>query len=194
MNQCLIPSEDFEFRFCPFCGENLIPRPGEGRRLPYCAGCDRVYYRNPTVGVAVLIVEATEILLVRRLSYYAERWCIPCGHVEWGEDIRSAAKREMREETGLEVSLGPVFSVLSNFHDINRQTVGVWFWGQRVGGALRAGSDASEARFFSVSDLPEAMAFPTDRIVCSQLRRCLERGGPASWLDSCHGSDWTDPG
>ena len=98
-------------------------------------------------------------------------WCIPCGHVEWDEDIRLCACRELKEETGLEVVLGPVFDVHSNFHDPVHQTVGVWFLGRLTGGQLQPGSDAREAEFFSLESLPERLAFPTDLLICEKLRR-----------------------
>ena len=113
-------------------------------------------------------------------------WCIPCGHVEWNEDIRKAAVREFKEETGLDIELGPVFTAHSNFHDLEKQTVGVWFWAKTCKGTLRPGSDAAEAGFFSLDDLPRHMAFPTDLLVCRELGRGLREGSTPTNDRTCH--------
>lgn len=178
-----------EYRFCPYCGKPLISGLDQDRKRLFCRTCNRVHYRNPTVGVAAVVVESEKILLVRRLGSYEGMWCIPCGHVEWDEDIRDAARRELYEETGFEVAVGPVLAVHSNFHDPKRQTVGVWFWAKRVGGNLQAGSDASDVGFFSPNDLPRPMAFPTDLIVCQKIERCLRNGDLPLWLDTCLARD-----
>jgi ADP-ribose pyrophosphatase YjhB (NUDIX family) len=170
------------YKFCPYCGGVLKEKCFDRTQRHYCRSCDRILYRNPTVGVAAILVEDNRLLLVRRAGSYRGQWCIPCGHVEWDEDIRVAAHRELLEETGIDARIGRVFAAHSNFHDRHRQTVGIWFWAERVGGTLQAGSDASQARFFDVNELPDQMAFPTDRRVCHLLRERIASGSIRSWI------------
>jgi ADP-ribose pyrophosphatase YjhB (NUDIX family) len=90
--------------------------------------------------------------------------------VEWGEDVREAAIREFLEETGLEVELGEVLTVHSNFHAPERLTVGIWFAGRVVGGALKPGDDLEQVAFYPLRAPPEPMAFPTDALVLMELQ------------------------
>src|SRR5207244_4519406 len=95
-----------------------------------CPRCQAPALRRPAVGGAGLVVRKNErgheVLLVRRAAtarFGAGKWCIPCGYVEWGEDVRDAVRRELREECGIDVEVLEAFDVQSNFHDQDRLTV-----------------------------------------------------------------------
>ncbi|RJK98419.1 NUDIX domain-containing protein [Vallicoccus soli] len=95
------------------------------------------------------------LLLVRRgRPPQAGRWSVPGGRVEPGEDDAAAVRREVREETGLEVVVGPLLGAVrvpgpgGAVYDVRDHACTL------AGGALRAGDDAAEARFVPVADLP----------------------------------------
>lgn len=157
--------------FCPRCGHPLVIWPRVGSTHPLCSNCGYVRYRNPAVGVAVVLQdEDGRVLMGRRArGDYAGHWCIPCGYVEWDEDVRAAARREFREETGLVVETGDVLAVHSNFHNREKQTVGVWFRGRAVGGKLEPlDGEFTELKWCDPAE-PPVLAFPTDALVLKQL-------------------------
>lgn len=156
--------------FCYRCGGKLLETLGENPRLK-CQQCGTISYENPIVGVAGIVLnEKGQMLLVQRADNvdYGGLWCIPCGYVEYDEDVRFALKREMKEETNLEVVVGKVFAVHSNFHNPKQHTVGIWFECSVAGGNLLAGDDAQKADWFSLTDIPD-LAFPTDKLVLDEL-------------------------
>ncbi len=154
-----------EFTYCPHCATELELADVDGRSRTRCPSCGFVNYRNPGVGAAVVIVDENgRVLLVKRGPGTARPglWSVPAGFVDYGEDVRSAAARELEEETGLVADIGEVVHVASNFHDPAKLTVGIWFAGTVRGGRLRAGDDAVDVGFFDPVDLPP-LAFETDR-------------------------------
>ena len=158
------------FIYCPLCGQALTTFH-DGERLRHrCKHCNWIHYRNPTVGVAVILFTEEGLWLGQRRS---GGWCIPCGHVEWDETIEEAAKREMLEETGLDVSLGDVFAVYSNFHNPKQHTVGIWFLGDvKDYTEAKPGGDLIALQPFQLDHLPE-LIFPTDKQVVEKIKRDL---------------------
>lgn len=158
-------------QFCPDCGGALPFQGGNGEGPGSCPACGYVRVRYPGVGVAVVVRDdAGRVLMGRRAQgRYAGLWCIPCGRLEWDEDVREAATREFREETGLEVEITGIAAVHSNFHDRERQTVGIWFAGRVIGGHLHpADGELSELEYFDPVQ-PPPLAFPTDGLVLREL-------------------------
>lgn len=111
----------------------------------------------PVVGVGVALVEEGRILLVQRGREPGRGlWAVPGGKVRHGEPMKEAARREMWEETGLEVEVGDVIWVGESIEG-GHHLVLIDFSGVRTGGELRAGDDADDARWVS---LDEAAGYP----------------------------------
>lgn len=163
------------YQHCPKCGGVLSIEKTQDKNKPQCTQCSFIFYQNPAVGVAAIVIEDRKLLLGKRIGSYSGQWCIPCGYVEWDEDVYDAAKREFYEETGLEIEISHVYTVLSNFHNPAQHTVGIWFMAKKAAGKEQAGDDLEEAAYFTYSDIPE-LAFPTDRVVIEKLK---EEG----WID-----------
>ncbi len=105
----------------------------------------------------------------RAQGAYAGLWCIPCGRLEWNEDVRAGAIRELLEETGLEVTADDIVAVHSNFHRTDDHSVGIWFAGQITGGHLHpADGELTDLAYVDPAS-PPPLAFPTDALVLAQL-------------------------
>ncbi len=161
-----------EFEFCPHCATALADRQVGGRVRKACPSCGWVHFRNPAVGVAGVVIDDGRLLLVKRgpTATRSGLWCIPCGYLDYGEEVRAGAAREVVEETGLVVDIGRVLWIASNYHDPAKLTVGIWFEATVVGGDLEAGDDAVEAGYFPLDDLPD-LAFETDAELIRSLAR-----------------------
>lgn len=160
-----------EYTFCPHCATELQTVTVQGGERTKCPSCGFVHWRNPGVGAAVVVLNADgELLMVRRgpNATRAGFWSVPAGYVDYGEDVRNAAARELLEETGLIADIGDVVFAASNFHDPAKLTVGIWFAGIVTGGALKAGDDADDVGWFNLDDLPP-LAFETDEAFLREL-------------------------
>ncbi|GBF32379.1 NUDIX hydrolase [Desulfocucumis palustris] len=157
------------FFYCPKCGSGLFYKQyGERQRLT-CESCAYIFYENPVVGVAAVVFDRSgRILLGRRRSSYPGLWCIPCGYVEYDEDVYEAVVREFKEETNLDIKITGILAVHSNFHNPESHTVGIWFGADITGGELKAQSDLDRVGFFDPGGAPP-LAFPTDERVIRGL-------------------------
>jgi 8-oxo-dGTP diphosphatase len=121
----------------------------------------RKYPDRPYVGVGAVIVQDGQVLIVKRkYDPLAGQWSLPGGGVELGETLEDSIVREMLEETGLEIEVGPVIEVFDRITrdddgEVRYHFVLVDYLCWPVGGELRAASDVADARFVDPADLPQ---------------------------------------
>ncbi len=146
--------------YCQRCGGKTIEEVRDGRLRPVCVECGAVTWFDPKLAVAVLIVADNRVLLGRRApgSREAGRWSLPAGFVERGEVVESAAAREVLEETGITVSIGPLIAVRSYEGE---PVVLLVFRVDSIEGNPTPSDDLDQIGWFGIDDLPP-LAFEHD--------------------------------
>ena len=97
-------AEHLDSNYCQRCGQALEQREFEGKPRPTCPSCGFIVFLDPKVAVVVLVSDGDRLLFVQRgAEPQIGKWCFPGGYVDRGEQVEAAARREVREETGLKV-------------------------------------------------------------------------------------------
>jgi 8-oxo-dGTP diphosphatase len=153
-----------DWRICPRCGAELAH---SARRVD-CAACGFSMYANPApTACALLVDDQGRILLGRRAHEpYEGRWDIPGGFLEEDEHPLDCLRRELREETGLEVEPGEFLGAWMDRYgpgEDERVTLNLYWMARITGGEAKAADDVSELRWFEPDELPgpEELAFST---------------------------------
>ena len=158
-------------KFCSGCGARLILRQQDGRSRPVCPDCGRIVYYDPKVAAACVIERDGATLMVRRAVQTGYGlWSMPGGYVDRGEQVESAAAREVREETGLLVEVGQLIGL---FSDAGNPVVVAAYAAREIGGVLAPGPESLEVGYFSLEALPP-LAFPRDEQIIRSWRRMRE--------------------
>lgn len=166
--------------FCIQCGARLWRVRERGRRrVPGCPRCGWIDWFNPAPTVSVLILRAGRVLLVRR-AYAPSRgaWDVPGGFIERGETAERAARREVREELGVDVRVRRFVGIYPDTYGPDRlPSLNIYYLARLRGDrAPRAGDDVSAFRWFPLGRVPRQLAFKNNRQALRALRRMVGRG------------------
>ncbi len=142
------------------------------------------YPNRPLIGVGVVVFKGDRVLLIRRGKPPREgQWSLPGGRQRLGERIEAAARREVAEEAGIEIEVGPLVDVVDS---ITRDDQGVVQYHYTLvdlvaewrGGEVRAGHDAAEVVWADPSDLaPYGLWRETERIIALAAEKRARRDG-----------------
>ena len=124
-------------------------------------------HKHPFLAVDGIIYENSKILLVKRKVYpFIGYWILPGGHVEYGETVERALKREMKEELGVSVRIKQIVGIYSNpKRDPRHHTVSISYFCQKTKGKITLNGEASEFRYFSLNHLPKKIGFDHRKII-----------------------------
>ena len=143
------------WRYCPRCSAEL--ETGRGR--VECPACGFVAWANPAPTACALVVDDRGRLLLGRRAHepFAGDWDTPGGFVEEGEHPLEALRRELREETGLEIEpgdfLGAWMDVYGDGPDA-ASTLNLYWEARPLTDQLRPADDIAELAWFERDELP----------------------------------------
>jgi len=161
----------------------------------------REYPKQPLVGVGGVVIHGDRVLLIKRgTEPLKDQWSIPGGLLELGENLADGARRELQEETGLDVE---PLEVIAVFDRILRDTDELGRWslegGGRVryhyvivdylcrlkGGKLAPASDVLDARWVARDDLAGySLTELATSVIVQAFARWIERKEPTDDVDS----------
>lgn len=133
-----------------------------------CTVCGR--FENRGISVDAVIIKNSGILLIKRGSQpYKGFWGTPGGYVDWDESAEDAVRREVKEETGLDVARTQLVGVYSDPTRHPKQTINIVYMAEVTDGTAIPSDDATEAKWFSISELPDELAFDHKQNIADAL-------------------------
>lgn len=155
-------------KHCRVCGTAVrycVPAD-DNRERAVCPACGEIHYENPLNVVGTVPVWGDQVLLCRRnIEPRHGFWTLPAGFMELGESTADGALRETIEESGAQVEMQALYTVLNV---VRVGQVHLYYRARMLDTTLAPGPETIEARLFSEAEIPwEQLAFRT-------VRRTLE--------------------
>ncbi len=160
------------WRFCPACAAKVEVEEGRAK----CAACGFVRYANSAPTANALCTDELGRVLLGRRAVEPDKglWDIPGGFLEEGEHPLDGIRRELREETGLEVEpLGFLCATMDRYGASGVWTLNLTWLARVVSGEPEAADDVAELSWFAPDELPrdEELAFTNTAEVLRAWRR-----------------------
>lgn len=141
-----------QYHFCPKCGN----KTEEGSEPAHCSYCDITYYRNAKPCASVLPIKDGKVLLAKRGNEpFKGAYDIIGGFMEADELPETAAIREAKEETGLDIKIISLLGIyIDQYGEDGDYTLNMHYLGEVTGGEMQAMDDVAELEWVAISEVP----------------------------------------
>jgi ADP-ribose pyrophosphatase YjhB (NUDIX family) len=166
------------WRYCPKCAAGLEAAGGLGPK--WCTRCGAVFYFNPKPTASAVVTRNGRVLLARRARPpFDGYWDLPGGFIEPDEDPVAAVKREVREETGLEIEIVDLLGIFPDrYGEAGEPTLNIHYLARAVAGEPRPADDVAGLSWFGPDELPETVAFKNvAQALAAWVRRLQNQAG-----------------
>ena len=130
--------------------------------------------RPPLLAVNAVIQKGDEVLLIQRAKEPARgSWVVPGGHVDYNEDLEEAVKREVKEETGLDIRIVGIISTESDKKGLDPRGyhVMVNYLTAPIGGKLRKTKETLDIKWFKLGSLPNNLGLGVEKYFQEAITR-----------------------
>jgi ADP-ribose pyrophosphatase YjhB (NUDIX family) len=134
------------------------------------------------IRVAACILKDDKILMIRHKKGDEKYWLLPGGRIEYGETMIETLKREMVEETGLEVRVGNLMFVSEAIpEDNHRHIINMFFEAEIVNGKIRLGNEEilDAVEFIDINKLDKITIYP---LIRDELKQYINNSKPLGYL------------
>lgn len=171
-----------KYIYCPICSCKLSAKDDHGYSRLFCQKCGFVFYQNskPTASTVLVNKDGKILLSKRSINPHFGKWDIVGGFLENGEDPKEGAKREAREEIGVDVKVGDLINICVDKYGDSEEddfyTLNLFYNSQIISGEPKANDEISEVRWFSEDEIPwDQLAFENGKMALIAYFKSLEK-------------------
>jgi len=162
---------DIKYTYCPQCKSEM----DLSEEYPKCPNCNLTIYKNSIPCVGIFIVKDNKVLMHKRnIEPFLGSWDIIGGILDNGEHPQKGIKREVKEETGLEVEPTEILGIYMDEYNDGRKTLNIHYIGEVVGGKIKANEEVLALEWLDIKDIKIKNSFKNTLEALEDLKMWFE--------------------
>ena len=167
------PKSDLDrYIFCPQCSQKLVLKTIDKSVVKACENCDFIYWNNPIACVSVVLHQNDKVLMLQRANEpFKKFWVLPGGFMNINETPEEAIKREVKEETGLDIQVDGIVGAYRIDNDPRGIHIDIIYHGKLNGQSPTLNKESGGWSLFSKEELPIDIAYKHKNAIIDWLTK-----------------------